>query len=302
MMSKVVLVSGSDVYENTMKILRALKSGFLGKVKSPMLIKPNLVYDKEKEGVTTKVEMIKAILDFAGENVKLDRIIIGEGSSFDTENAFKNLGYYDAFENVELIDFNRDESEPLKIIDPLTGSPITIKISKTALQCRFVISCALLKTHDHAIATLSLKNMMGVIVGREDKERMHGKYPANMTKEELQRTTKEFHHNIVSVVKRVQPSMAIIDGTVGIEGDGPINGSQKVVNIGIGGFDAVAVDAVSAYLMGFDPYEIGYIYLSEKEGLGTADLARISVSREDWTSFRKKFKTHKDYYYMRFEH
>jgi hypothetical protein len=53
--------------------------------------------------------------------------------------------------------------------------------------------------------------------------------------------------------------------------------------------------------MGFDPYEVGYIYLSERSRLGTADLSKITVEPPNWKKYRKRFKPHKRYSHMHFK-
>lgn len=85
-----------------------------------------------------------------------------------------------------------------------------------------------------------------------------------------------------------------------MEGDGPVNGKIRKTNFGLGGADPVAVDAVTAFLMGFDPYEIGYLYLCEKAGLGIADLSKIQIEPGGGLKLRKKFKPHRRYSHMHY--
>ena len=54
--------------------------------------------------------------------------------------------------------------------------------------------------------------------------------------------------------------------------------------------------------MGYDPYEVGYIYLSEKTGLGTADLSKITVEPSEAQKLRKRFKPHRRYSQMRYKY
>jgi uncharacterized protein (DUF362 family) len=299
--AKVTVVQGDDPYKNTWKILSALGKNFIDDVRSPLLIKPNLTYDDVRPGVTTDPQVVMAIVDFLQKYVSLDEIIIGESSSRSTIVAYEKLGYNKLFKDyeIELIDFNQDESVEFEIINPLNDRPYTIPLSKTAMDCSYVISCALLKTHDHGIATFALKNMMGAIVGADMKTRMHGeKFTHDMTNEEFKKSVQGFHHNVANLVKMVTPNFAVIDGIIGLEGNGPIDGTPRKMGVALGWFDPVAVDAVASYLIGFDPLEIGYIYLCEQMGLGVADLSRISVSLEGWTKLRQSFKPHDRYSYM----
>jgi uncharacterized protein (DUF362 family) len=142
---------------------------------------------------------------------------------------------------------------------------------------------------------------MGTIVGDKNKMRMHGgKYSHDMTDEELKRCVNGYNKNIATLVKIVTPNFSIIDGIIGLEGNGPIDGDPRRMDIALGGSDPVAVDAVSSYMIGFDPMEIGYIYLCEKMGLGIADLSKIQVTLDGWTKHRKSFKPHDRYSLMTF--
>ena len=301
--AKVIMVEGSDPYKNTWKILSAAGKNFINDVRSPLLIKPNLTHDEKKTGVTTDPHVVKAIVDFLQKYVSLDEILIAESSSKSTIQAYKNLGYDEIFQDyeIELIDLNQDDHMDFEIINPLTNQPQNIPLSKTVLECSYIISCGLLKTHDTGIATFTLKNMMGAIVGSKGKMSMHGgKYSHDMSNEELKRCVNGFHHNIANLVRMVTPNFSVIDGIIGLEGNGPIDGDPRRMNVGLGGLDPVAVDAIASYLIGFDPMEIGYIYLCEKMGFGIADISKISVNLEGWTKHRKSFKPHERYSYMTF--
>ena len=302
--SEVILVRGDDRYKNTAAILEKLKEELVPKVRGQnVLIKPNLVYDKRRTGVTTHPKVVKAVVDFLARNCDCAHVAIGDGSSVEcnTRKAFRSLGYTKTFKDVELLDLNEDEYKEVVVRDPLTKQPLSIPLSNTALDS-WIISCALLKTHDYGIATFSLKNMVGCIVG-EGKRGIHGGMTPDLPDEEFRACVKQFHKNIYAVLKKIAPALSLIDGTIGLEGNGPIMGRPIKVGVGLGGFDPVAVDAVSAYLIGLDPFEIGYLYYCDGD-LGNADLSKIEVrydeKEEEWRRFRKTFRTHRDYYRMTF--
>jgi uncharacterized protein (DUF362 family) len=67
--------------------------------------------------------------------------------------------------------------------------------------------------------------------------------------------------------------LAVIDGVVGMEGNGPVKGTPVQSGVALAGTDALAVDLVGAELMGFDPRTIGYLwYLSQQRGLSREDV------------------------------
>jgi uncharacterized protein (DUF362 family) len=82
---------------------------------------------------------------------------------------------------------------------------------------------------------------------------------------------------LVTLAGFLMPHVSLIDGFLAMQGDGPRNGSRVPLGTVIAGTDAVAVDAVAASIMGFEPMNIGYLRQAHALGLGTADLSSIQV-------------------------
>jgi uncharacterized protein (DUF362 family) len=104
-----------------------------------------------------------------------------------------------------------------------------------------------MKTHHWVGVTLSLKNMFGIVPGRcygWPKNILHwaGIAPA-----------------ILDLASTVRPDFAIVDGIVGMEGNGPIQGTAKAAGVLVLGDDPVAVDSTCARVMGLAPERIGYL-------------------------------------------
>ena len=89
-------------------------------------------------------------------------------------------------------------------------------------------------------------------------------------------------------------NLTIVDGIIGMEGQGPHAGVPIEMNLVIAGTDAVSTDAVTCYLMGFDPVEIPAIRCAANEDLGEIDLKKITVVGEQADSVRKIFKRPND--------
>ncbi len=111
-----------------------------------------------------------------------------------------------------------------------------------------------MKTHHWAGATLSMKNFFGLVPGS-----VYG-WPKNQL------------HQIgidrsIAELQRVFPrSFAIVDGIVGMEGNGPIQGSPKQSGVLVMGGDLVAVDATCCRIMGIDPARLEYLRLTAARG------------------------------------
>jgi hypothetical protein len=88
----------------------------------------------------------------------------------------------------------------------------------------------------------------------------------------------------------VKPTLAIVDGIIGMEGLGPIDGDPLEMDLIIAGDDPVAVDAVTSAVMGFESLEYGCVYAAAKSGIGIADLEKIQVVGRPIAEVRRRFK------------
>jgi uncharacterized protein (DUF362 family) len=85
------------------------------------------------------------------------------------------------------------------------------------------------------------------------------------------------HENLVELVRFVRPHLSVLDGFNAMHREGPRHGTPIRLGLALAGTDPVAVDAIGAAAMGFDPMRIGYLRLAHEAGLGVADPERIEV-------------------------
>jgi len=154
-----------------------------------------------------------------------------------------------------------------------------------------VVSLAKTKTHDTALLTLSLKNMMGCIVSG-DKSRMHG-FASGVG--ELAESVKVIHGNLLKLFEVIRPQISVIDGIYGMDGEGPVDGTPKSLGVVVASTDAVAADATAARLMGYNPKEIGYLLYAHEKGYGNLKEDEINIIGEAVENVKKKFKPHSTY-------
>ena len=91
------------------------------------------------------------------------------------------------------------------------------------------------------------------------------------------RSVEAMNHKLVSLAEATKPHVAVVDGFLAMHREGPRHGTPINLKTVIAGTDAVAVDAVAAAMMGFEPRQIGYLVYAEAAGLGVIDLARIAL-------------------------
>ena len=116
------------------------------------------------------------------------------------------------------------------------------------------------------------------------------------------RSVEVMNHNLVSLARKTRPHVAVVDGFVGMHREGPRHGTPIRLGTIIAGTDAVAVDAVAASVMGFDPREIGYLLYAHTAGLGVVDLDRIEIVGDPIASVRRRFVPHSNHIVQRHWH
>ena len=123
-------------------------------------------------------------------------------------------------------------------------------LPNTALGADLLVSMAKMKTHHWAGATLSMKNLFGVVPSG-----IYG-WPKNVLH------WAGIDECIADLHATFPRQFAIVDGIVGMEGNGPIQGVAKPAGVLVAGSDPVAVDATCCRLMRIDPFRVGYLKLA----------------------------------------
>ncbi|MHA1783592.1 MAG: DUF362 domain-containing protein [Candidatus Helarchaeota archaeon] len=97
--------------------------------------------------------------------------------------------------------------------------------------------------------------------------------------------------DLLIIQQQIHPNiMAIVDGTVCGDGAGPRCMIPRIKNYIMCGYDQVAVDAVAARMMGFDPLSLPFIKMAHDEGLGCGDFDQIEIIGEDISNENWKFR------------
>ena len=88
--------------------------------------------------------------------------------------------------------------------------------------------------------------------------------------------------DLLTIQKEIHPGIfAVSDGTFAGDGPGPRAMRWHEKNAILASADQVAIDAVAAKMMGFDPMSLGFIRLAHERGLGCGDVSQIEVVGED---------------------
>lgn len=286
MKAKVSLVRSRNSSQGTLTALKLLEGQLkplIVKAQNPV-IKVNFV-TVYRHLAATPVEAVKAVIEFLRQFLSVKILVAEEASVGATQEGWENYGYYQLekdYSNVELFDLGKDETFPLEILNS-HGEPFKVPFSATLRNSDFLISLTRPKTHDAVVVTLTGKNVAvgGIVGGITERQKIHQE--------------KMIHQNLLLALEKVAPHLAILDGTQGMEGQGPSHGEAVKTNWAAASLDWLALDTLGAYLMGFDLKDIGYLYLAGKKGLGKVYPEEVKVIGEDPKLLQKKFKPHPAY-------
>ncbi len=246
-----------------------------------VVLKPNLVEYHRDKVINTNPKIVAATIELCQREGAAEVIVAeGPGHWRNVEYLVQASGLGDVLRHyqVPFIDLNHDEPYKTPNLGRLTGMEY-LYLSRTVATADVLISLPKLKTHHWAGATLSLKNLFGTLPGI-----CYG-WPKN----ELH--WRGIDNSIVDIALTRTPDLAIVDGIVGMEGDGPLNGTAKFVGAVVMGRDPLAVDATCCRLMQLDPEKIAYLGLGYRKKLGLLRAAEIQQLGEKIEDLAQPFET-----------
>ncbi len=247
--------------------LRAVGADLQGR---SVLLKPNLVEFDAGTVINTDPRLVAATVVAVRRLGALD-VVVGEGPGHrrDTEFVVAASGLADALQAVEapFTDLNTAAMAPRHLESRYTGLR-DLWLPEPVLDADVVISMPKMKTHHWAGVTLSMKNLFGTMPSR-----LYG-WPKNVLH------WVGIAQSILDITGAVRPAYAIVDGIVGMEGDGPIKGTPVEAGVLVFGNDPVSTDVTATMVMGLDPERVDYL-VEAGRFLGQGDPAKIRQEGED---------------------
>ena len=267
---------GQELYETVRRILQAHRLNVRGR---RVLLKPNLVEFEPESYINTHPLLVHAVFEaFRALGAAEITIAEGPGHRRNTLDLAEAAGYFrivprfdEVFTDLNLDDVARvDLSRPFSRLDNLY-------LPQTALRADLVVSLAKMKTHHWVGATLSMKNLFGVVPGG-----VYG-WPKNVLH------WAGIDECIADLQAAFPRAFAIVDGIVGMEGNGPIQGTAKHAGVLVAGSDLRAVDATCCRIMRIDPRRLRYLQLAAggEARLAERNIVQIGEAiRKTATAFR----------------
>jgi len=254
-----------------------------------VVLKPNLVEYDPAGVINTHPALIAATIE-AFKSLGARDVFVAEGPGHrrDNEYLLTASGLYTMLKDAKAryVDLNYDDVRALPLRSRFTNLQ-QLYFPETILQAHLLVSMPKLKTHHWVGATLALKNMFGVIPSA-----IYG-WPKNVLH------WAGIHESILDINSTLPvPQFAIVDGIVGMEGNGPIQGQPKHCGVLVFGQDLVAVDATAARLMKLEPQEIRYL-AQAGQFLGNIAQEKIPQIGEKLESFQQDFQVINAFRYLK---
>ncbi len=279
--STVALVKGKERFSNCAQALRLIDDCMNLQGKRRILIKPNFVLT-DHQLAATHVEAVRAVVEFVRERSSAP-IVIGESAAEGTaSDGFRNYGYVALAERygVELVDLAEGQFVDAQAFDR-NLKPMRFQLARAVVEADFRISVCLPKTHNAVIVTLSLKN---IVVG------------SLQSKSSIHQGCQGINLNLYTLAKIIAPHLSVIDGYVGMEGEGPGEGSEVKMELALASTDFLAADTVAAKIMGYDVDGIGYLHYCRLGKLGVGQMKDIAICGQKLEDcIGRKFKPHHTY-------
>jgi uncharacterized protein (DUF362 family) len=215
-----------------------------------VLLKPNLVEPcRDAPQINTHPAVVRAAAEvFRSWGAREVIVAEGTGHCRDAQLVLDESGLGDVLDEsrLEFVDLNHDD---ITFVPNRFGATSLreLALPATLKRADLIVSLPKLKTHHWAGVTLSLKNFFGVMPGI-----VYG-WPKNV-----------LHYagigpSILDIAAAVRPHLAIVDGIIGMEGDGPIMGTPRHAGVLVIGTNLPAVDATCTRLMDMNPWRISYL-------------------------------------------
>ncbi len=242
---------------------------------SEVSLKVNLGWDMFLPGAVSAPWVVEGIIETIKNRVGKIYIVESSQVLVDVERALKQTGLDKVCDkyNVEWINMSKGSFKKVKMEENAVIGEVDLP---EILLRTDVITVPLMKTHGRTTITGAIKNQWGCL-----RELRHNYHPV-------------LNEALADVNSLVKVKFAVMDGTVGLEGNGPKSGIPKIADRILASCDPVALDNVAARVMGFDPSEIKHLQYCEERGLGTNKTSEIEIKGEDISGVDLQFSSGKN--------
>jgi len=299
----VAIVTGADYDDDLAAMTRAAVAlatdgQGMSAIVSPgdrVFIKPNFTgMSPPHTGDTTKPAVVAALAEMCLE-AGARRVTIGEAAGLGFIEVANFGDDYFGYLRDAIADLNErfgteEEPHPVRAVDtkhgayyvfvPARANMQTIALSHHAAEADVVISVPVLKTHMECLVVLGIKNLFGLApppVYDGPRHKLHQGFASGQ----------QIHQVLVDVAAALRPALTVMDGSIGLEGNGPHHHTPGAYRVDVrdrlghwlvlASRDPVALDATSTRVIGLDPERSEHLVLAHEQGLGEIEEAKIQI-------------------------
>jgi len=265
-----ILKAGEDVEETVHESIHLL-GGLNIKRDQRVVIKPNVCYHKNLDNmIITDPRVLEAVINLVKKRTDNIVVVESDNNSGTADERVRESGVMDLIEKcgVEFLNLCNDETEEHEV------DGLTVQIPKTVSKAEFLINVPKVKTCniEHTFITIAMKNMFGTLANKK-KLKLH----------------KKLTEVLLFLSRNIRQNLIVVDGIVGMQGLGPIQGSPVGLGLIISGLNPVTVDAVCCHVMGINPYAVEPLWRAYKAGIGEIDIGRTQILGEKINTVSRKF-------------
>jgi len=268
---KVAIVKAEENVEEAIHKSIHLLGGLDVKRNQQVVIKPNVCYHKNLDNmIITDPRVLEAVINLVKKRTQNIVVVESDNNSGTAEDRMTKSGVMDLIEKcgVKFLNLSDDETEEHDI------DGLTLQIPKTVSKTNFFINVPKVKTCniEHTFITVAMKNMFGTLANKK-KPKLH----------------KKLIEILLFLNRTIRQNLIIVDGIVGMQGLGPIQGSPVDLGLIISGLNPMTVDAVCCHIMGINPYAVEPLWKAYKTGIGEINIDRIQILGEKINKVSRKF-------------
>ena len=231
--------------------------GGFGKLKSPVIVKPNICDQKDVTGFcNSNVDIVEALIQLVldEDDTLAIRVVESDSMSKYIDKAFEKFGYKDLEMRF------KDQGFDVSLVNLSTSPKVKVEfdgdyfkdpeLPEILTDYGYFISLAIAKTHPLTMITGVMKNLFGLLP-RQDQEFYHP----------------QINEVVVDLTRIIKPDLNIVDARVGLEG--VTKGRPIRLNRLLAGRKPISVDSTMARIMGFEAEIIRHLVEASKHDLGT---------------------------------
>lgn len=219
--------------------------GMLVRPGQRVLVKPNLLADAlPEQAITTHPELVRQVVRGLKQAGAVVRVGDSPAGAMTLEQVWHKTGIAAvcAAEQVPLLSFEQGGTQQV------SRDGYVFAVARAVMDADLVISLPKIKTHSLTTLTAAVKNFYGVLPGYQ-KAQLHKAYPK----------PQRFSRLLRALHAVMPPNLSIADGVVGMEGDGPSNGTPVQLGFLAASTDALALDLALCQALRIDPLRVPYL-------------------------------------------